>query len=591
MVVSFRSTLKRFSITKRILTFNIFLFPIFSYIMQFYVIPFKLYLEIKGLTAKAIITFAGTAFKYIFLIAPRDWFGYKTPIKDPWVQNLILITKYSNIQDFNGATKAPKIPDFGIYSLNMNDHTLATINTIITLHYQTHNSPFHSSYCKNNAITYKFIREAVFKEEHGEEIAAKLEKAGIQAPISQAKLLQDRGRLLNHRLPTHALVTHLFCNALTFDKGLNKAIPQPSRGMDPDHPFPCRLCGQADDDYRHVFGSCQVVELARQLYSKLIKIPISVDGLGFKDSLHLSLLAGGNGLTALSMNAIVIFNMTVWLTRTNKYVPTASTPDPGKAANYIANEAASLASSLYSSRNATSTKFGNAKNRTQEQEQAAFQMVQDILNTIEPSSCIFYTDGSARPNPGPCGAGTTMELPMNTHLTNKRLDFHAALGHGTNNLGEIWAIGMAIQTLQISTTKNLISINSAHIFSDSELAIGALTNANKVNKNIITNYVAITTIKKMIWDSQKTSSTFTGYRATLLSRGTSAPTHLRNGALHKAPPAPASPTFLSARPKGSSSLTMPSPNSSKFPPLPGRGTDPLPLGPLHPSYLHLSLLV
>jgi ribonuclease HI len=382
----------------------------------------------------------------------------------------------------------------------MEHHSLSTINTIITLHYQTHNSPFHASTCKSNVSTFNFLLEAIFKDLHRDEIAAKFMKAGTQDPISHANRFQDLGPLLTYRLPSHALVTQvsLFCNALTFDVRLNKAIPQPSRGVDPDHPFPCRLCGQADDEYRHIYGSCQVVELARKTFAKLINIPISAASLGFKDSLHLSLLAGGIGLNARNVNAIVVFNMAVWLTRTKKYVPAAIIPDPKEAANSIAREAASLASSLYSSRNSSSSKYGNAKNRSHEQELAAVQMIQDTLDTINPSSCVFYTDGSARPNPGACGAGVTLEMPKNFHLKLKRLDFHAALGLGTNNLGEIWAIGMAIQTLQILTDKHLIASTNAHIFSDSEFAMGALTNSTKVNKNNITNYKAITSIKKMI---------------------------------------------------------------------------------------------
>ena len=125
-------------------------------------------------------------------------------------------------------------------------------------------------------------------------------------------------------------------------------------------------------------------------------------------------------------------------------------------------------------------------------------MVQDTLDTIKPSSCVFYTDGSARPNPGSCGAGVTLELPKNTHLNLKRIDFHAALGQGTNNLGEIWAIGMAIQSLHISISKRLIATNNTHIFSDSEFAMGALTNSTKINKHNTINYEAITAIKKMI---------------------------------------------------------------------------------------------
>ena len=111
-------------------------------------------------------------------------------------------------------------------------HSLSTINTIITLHYQTHNSPFHASTCKSNASTFNFLLEAIFKDLHRDEIAAKFMKAGTQDPISHANRYQDLGSLLTYRLPSHALVTQvsLFCNALTFDVRLNKAIPQPSRG-------------------------------------------------------------------------------------------------------------------------------------------------------------------------------------------------------------------------------------------------------------------------------------------------------------------------------------------------------------------------
>jgi len=55
---------------------------------------------------------------------------------------------------------------------------------------------------------------------------------------------------------------------------------------------------------------------------------------------------------------------------------------------------------------------------------------------------------------------------------------------------------MAIQALQISISKNLFAFTSVHIFSDSEFAIGALTNSTKVNKNNTINYAAINTIRE-----------------------------------------------------------------------------------------------
>jgi ribonuclease HI len=62
------------------------------------------------------------------------------------------------------------------------------------------------------------------------------------------------------------------------------------------------------------------------------------------------------------------------------------------------------------------------------------------MASIPAHAIIAFTDGSANPNPGPCGAGA--------YLYSKDMGWEAeasvALGHGTNNLGEIWAVGAAI---------------------------------------------------------------------------------------------------------------------------------------------------
>jgi len=56
----------------------------------------------------------------------------------------------------------------------------------------------------------------------------------------------------------------------------------------------------------------------------------------------------------------------------------------------------------------------------------------------------IYTDGSAIPNPGPCGAGALFYLPEELKgAIPERIQ--ASLGHGDNMAGEIWAIGMALK--------------------------------------------------------------------------------------------------------------------------------------------------
>lgn len=84
-----------------------------------------------------------------------------------------------------------------------------------------------------------------------------------------------------------------------------------------------------------------------------------------------------------------------------------------------------------------------------------------------------FTDGSAIPNPGPAGAGMTCEAPSLTD-SDRRIHFHvaAAIGHGDNNLGEFYAIYMALILLQsMAPLIQRTTIPPLLIFSDSLLAI------------------------------------------------------------------------------------------------------------------------
>lgn len=87
------------------------------------------------------------------------------------------------------------------------------------------------------------------------------------------------------------------------------------------------------------------------------------------------------------------------------------------------------------------------------------------LEKVPDSSYLAFTDGSAIPNPGPSGAGAWISAPGNSP------DYiYQSLGHGSNNFGELWAIGMALQYyIDKGYTHDIV------IASDSEWAIGKLS--------------------------------------------------------------------------------------------------------------------
>jgi ribonuclease HI len=84
-----------------------------------------------------------------------------------------------------------------------------------------------------------------------------------------------------------------------------------------------------------------------------------------------------------------------------------------------------------------------ASARKQARKEAARAIAKEAIRSLLPQTLVAFTDGSANPNPGPSGAGAF--LYSTSPGDSCHLEATAALGEGTNNLGEIWAIGMAAQ--------------------------------------------------------------------------------------------------------------------------------------------------
>ena len=85
----------------------------------------------------------------------------------------------------------------------------------------------------------------------------------------------------------------------------------------------------------------------------------------------------------------------------------------------------------------------------------------------------LYTDGSAIPNPGPCGAGAVL-IDSSEKILWTLSEY---LGEGTNNVGELTAI---LRGLQRFSEMDLDG-ESLEIFSDSELSV-TLINGTKQTK-------------------------------------------------------------------------------------------------------------
>jgi ribonuclease HI len=108
---------------------------------------------------------------------------------------------------------------------------------------------------------------------------------------------------------------------------------------------------------------------------------------------------------------------------------------------------------------------GKSGKRTKEQARQARDEAALLISSLPPDAIVAYTDGGTHnSNPGPCGSGIFIPGSPPTNIS-------IPLGWGTNNLGEIAAIGAAIEFI---LSKKPPVDSEIHILTDSHLSYGIL---------------------------------------------------------------------------------------------------------------------
>ena len=119
--------------------------------------------------------------------------------------------------------------------------------------------------------------------------------------------------------------------------------------------------------------------------------------------------------------------------------------------------------------------FGSAGTRTASQSAAAAADARERLAALPEGTVIAFTDGGCRGNPGPAGSGAVVMMP-----DGRRGEASASLGTATNNVGELYAIGLALDLLDEA---GVPETSPVALFTDSKYTHGVLCKGWKAKAN------------------------------------------------------------------------------------------------------------
>jgi ribonuclease HI len=206
------------------------------------------------------------------------------------------------------------------------------------------------------------------------------------------------------------------------------------------------------------------------MFSHIICYSLTPASLGVPDMWHATFLCFDSSKQAQA-HAIIIFNWAVWMRICKKY---ARRPCPTEA-KAVVQDIVYFALTVWhkvckpswtqpliapGGGNGQVGTTGAAGKRTDAQAARALQNAIDLVAAIPPGAFIIYTDGGAAPNPGPAGAGILIQKGS------REVEIVVALGEGTNNIGELWAIGASCAWLT-----NQQDTSAAYFISDSSYAL------------------------------------------------------------------------------------------------------------------------
>jgi ribonuclease HI len=241
-------------------------------------------------------------------------------------------------------------------------------------------------------------------------------------------------------------------NALPTDRRVAAAGIFPTN-RNPLRPQACFFCNDGKDDVRHIFGDCGPIRTTLHATARTmgINLPRQVATM---DIVTLT-TAGPSPAFPLYPVFIITFVWAVWSDRVRFFSLFSTLRQPPSP---------STITERLETYTCTHLPQPSCKRTTPE-------AVIALANNPPPEALVGFADGSAIPNPGPCGAGALLMVPDETGEAISTI----SLGLGDNNLGEIAGLLKILRLVDEAYTRGLVTGHPALIlFTDSLLVVGAL---------------------------------------------------------------------------------------------------------------------
>lgn len=510
----------------RVQVYNTFILTKLSYLIKFFPIPYKDRSTqcTEGLAraqACRLVLPLPAAYNYSFLISPPSRCSPSPPVLDPWAWSTSALVCQNDLGDWDGegGGDGTVTCDLGDWESMRISRQVRSAGADFVCRVTAYTGlPFDAAVFQAAAdatarrrAVYNWLIKTDYEDRQDIDLSSVLSRRGLTHCESLVPVLHTNFSLLPSDFPHHYRCTQfdLITNCLFTSRRfcvLNAKLAGPPPPTDR-----CFICGLGEDSIRHLFGGeCEPVVAARALINGVLQYygdgkttfpSLKVGDLKAADYWSSSLLAFPRPGCVLAKRdrkravlGMTVFNGVVWYERAYFFRLLSSHPPLPQAVNRII----SMVSLEYLRVVQAVPSSGSASAARLARRAIAKEQARRAIAELGPQTLVAFTDGSANPNPGPAGAG--VYIYSTNEGSSLRLESYAALGHGTNNLGELWAIGMAAQM----ALRHLASVPPGtythfQVFTDSAFARGCLLGDWKSRKfqRLVT---AVSGLKQMISD-------------------------------------------------------------------------------------------